>query len=443
MNKFVLSLFLFIFSAASSYGAIETIYTSPDCDSMPLIIIAVETDVYEALETFPELNQFVKDIESERKYRVNLVTVESVSRTVLYSYLQSKLSDSLEGVIFIGDLPVAYFEIDKDYGTDGYASFPCDLYYMDLDGDWIDSDNNNRYDLHTPGSGDYKPEIWLGRLTSSTINSSTMDEVGLIRNYLSKNHSYRTGQLTSTHRAFLAHESDWSTWDELRLDEVYSDVTLVNSGNIRSSYTAALSNSYEYVHVSVHSSTDYHAFSSGSLSATSLPGIDPATFFYSLYACSNCKYTATNYMGGHYIFSPTRGGLVAVGSTKVGGMLGYHNYHPRMAMGLRENIGEAFRYWFDYHSLGYTHNISWSYGMTVLGDPTLTIDMPIAAINSTFTEATRGEAMNFSGSGSIHSGQITAYSWSSDIDGPISDQCDFYNLFAIRRSSHNIISSQR
>ena len=437
MNKFVFNIFFCLFFAVSGYGAIENIYTTSDCDSISLMVIAVETDIYEALDTFPELDQFIKDIESEKKYRINLITVENSSHTELYAYLQSKISDNIEGVLFIGDLPVAYFEIERDYGNGSYASFPCDLYYMELDGDWLDSDSNGIYDLHTPGSGDYKPEIWLGRLTSSTIYGTSMDEVGLIRNYLSKNHAYRTGQLTSNHRAFLAHDRDWDNWNELYLDQVYSDVTLITEGDIKSYYTSALTNYYEYIHVSVHSSTISHSFSSGSLSATSIPGIDPTTFFYSLYACSNCKYTSSNYMGGHYIFTQNRGGLAAVGSTKVGGMLGYHNYHPRLATDLRENIGEAFRYWFDYHSLGYTHNISWSYGMTLIGDPTLSIDIPIASITSSFTEATRGDKMDFSGTGNIHQGNITDYLWSSSIDGVLSDQSDF-TIYLLSEGTHKI-----
>ncbi|MCD6459515.1 hypothetical protein J7L67_02475 [bacterium] len=437
LKKFFLLVCLSAAFTVSAQAAIQNIYTTADRENFPLLVIAVETDVYEALDSFPELNRFIKDIESEQKYRVNLITVENVSHTDLYAYLQSKLPDNIEGAIFIGDLPVVTFEIDSDYGNGSYASFPCDLYYMDLDGDWIDSDGNGRYDLHTPGSGDYKPEIWLGRLTSSTINSATMDEVGLIRNYLTKNHLYRTGQLTSTHRAFLAHERDWDNWDDLYLNQVYSDVTVITEGNIKNIYTSALTGYYEYVHVSVHSSTTYHAFSSGRLSSVSLPGIDPTTFFYSLYACSNCKYTTTNYMGGHYIFTPNRGGLAAVGSTKVGGMLGYNNYHPRLKIGLRKNIGEAFKYWFNYHSLGYTHNISWSYGMTVLGDPTLSIDIPIAQITSNFNEATRGEKMDFSGIASINNGQIVDYLWTSDIDGFLSAQSSF-TTYLLSEGTHTI-----
>jgi len=113
-------------------------------------------------------------------------------------------------------------------------------------------------------------------------NSSTMDEVGLIRNYLMKNHKYRTGELTSGHRMLLVHERDWQSWGTLYFDQVYSDVTVENEGNLRDLYYTSLTGNYEFIHVSVHSAATYHSFSHGKIYSTDIPTIDPTTFFYSL-----------------------------------------------------------------------------------------------------------------------------------------------------------------
>ncbi len=56
------------------------------------------------------------------------------------SLLQNEAT--LVGALLIGNIPAAWFEIENDFDKYGYTKFPIDLYYMDLDGDWIDSDNN-------------------------------------------------------------------------------------------------------------------------------------------------------------------------------------------------------------------------------------------------------------------------------------------------------------
>ena len=47
------------------------------------MIIAVEQPVYTALISFSEFDQFVADIESERKYAVSVVTVQSSTKEEL------------------------------------------------------------------------------------------------------------------------------------------------------------------------------------------------------------------------------------------------------------------------------------------------------------------------------------------------------------------------
>ncbi len=438
--KIWISVFVAFLCCMPLYATVTEVHHTQGRDGYPLLIIAVEQPVYAALISFSEFDQFVNDIESERKYAVSVVTVQSSSKEELYSYFQSKMTENLDGVLLIGDLPVVTYEHDYDYDSSGstYAQFPMDLYYMDLDGSWTDSDGDGRLDGHTAGTGDYKPDIWVGRLTSSTVTSGAgQDEVWLIRNYLHKNHLYRTGQLAIDNKAVLLHESDWSSWGTLYLDQVYPDVTVINSGNMNQAYRSVLTENYEFVHVSVHSAATYHAFTGGNIYATALPGIDPTSLFYSLYACTNCRFTTTNYMGGHYIFTPTYG-LAAVGSTKVGGMTGYQNFIPKMNTESRQSIGEAFEYWFGYHSSSSSSTVSWSYGMVLLGDPTLGIDIPTSSIDAMPVSATRGEVIAFDGSAHINSGEIVEYQWTSNLDGVLSSECSFEYTSLLSAGEHTI-----
>ena len=62
--------------------------------------------------------------------------------------------------------------------------------------------------------------------------------------------------------------------------------------------------------------------------------------------------------------------LALVGSTKTGGMYTSDDFYTYLSS---ESIGEAFRDWW-ISSLGNNHTnykISWFYGMTLLGDPTI------------------------------------------------------------------------
>ena len=291
---------------------------------------------------------------------------------------------------------------------------------------------------HTAGTGDEKPEIWVGRLTASTITSSAdQNEVSLLCNYFYKNHRYRTGQLDIDHKAVLLHESDWSSWGTLYLDQVYPDVTVIKNETLNQRYRSVLTQHYEFVHVSVHSSAIYHAFSGGRVYGTELPGIDPTSLFYSLYACSNCRFTSNEYMGGHYIFTPTYG-LAAIGSTKTGGITRYNYLIPHMSTELRKSIGEAFEIWFGQRSTATNNNVSWGYGMVLLGDPTLGIDIPTSSIDAMPVSATRGEVIAFEGSAHINSGDITEYQWTSSLDGILSSECTFEYESLLSVGTHTI-----
>jgi hypothetical protein len=67
------------------------------------------------------------------------------------------------------------------------------------------------------------------------------------------------------------------------------------------------------------------------------------------------------------LFSPDGRGLSVVGSTKSGGMLQFsYFYEP---LGQHETLGEAFRGWFESLSPYSSTDVSYFFGMTILGDP--------------------------------------------------------------------------
>jgi hypothetical protein len=340
------------------------------------VCVIVNSALYSSIQA--SIDQYVSDLEAEG-YTVVVYTASGGTPGDLRSLLQEESVGGLSGCLLVGDLPVPWYEMVDDFN--GYAEFPIDLYYMDLDGQWVDADADEKFDDHTNSTGDVGPEIWVGRLTASPLSGN---EVMRIQNYFSKNHRYRTDDLTLAHRALSYIYDDWYYYGDSDLDLVYGDnITVMNQRrqtNARD-YKERLGETHRFVHVMAHSSPWGHSFSNGWMSFMEIEVIDPRVFFYNLFACSNARYVENDYMGGHYIFAPTYG-LAAIGTTKTGSMLSFDRFYRPLGDG--KSLGEAYYEWFDYIAQdGFSlREKRWHYGMTLLGDPTLTVVDPLAPVAS-------------------------------------------------------------
>ncbi|MGC9367616.1 MAG: C25 family cysteine peptidase [bacterium] len=358
-----------------------------------LVNIIVTSELYPNIVT--NLNIYIQDLETEG-YSIVVDTVNSTQSIsaceTIRNHLHSLLNQGLMGVFFIGNTPLAWYQIIDDfgYGPDYYEEFPIDLYYMDLDGTWLDDSvyesatslapgKDSIYDIHT---GDVSPEIWLGRLYFSTIG----DESELVNKYLTRAHLYHQDSLFAVSRGLCFVDDDWEVDAPLFINEMQYAYSLVEGvthpeSTRVSSYRDHLRDNYEWVGVFCHSSPTLHAFtinqgtSSDYMYSTDIPSFVPQGFFYNLYACSNARYIENYNMGCMYIMGTPRG-LGSIGSTKTGAMLDfYYFYHP---MGTGKSIGRSFQDWFQYiANNGFSiYEKSYHYGMTYLGDPTLTIKPP-------------------------------------------------------------------
>ncbi|MBN1150038.1 hypothetical protein JXA84_02325 [candidate division WOR-3 bacterium] len=359
---------------------------SPGAD---LVEIIVESGLYPFIAS--EISLLSADIAAEG-FSVSVDTVQGVQSInacfTLRNFLISKISQDLVGAYFIGDVPISWYQMIDDWGSgpEGYEEFPCDLFYMDLDGTWEDdstwtSPNNylspgqdGIFDVH---EGNTSPEIWVGRLFLSSLG----DEDSLGKIYLRRSHLYRTDSFQSVSRGLSYVDDDWAYWAQeykANMQEAYSDVTSVSQIDTTNpvNYKEHLSSTYEWVGIFCHSSPSLHSFKvSGGTSwsdmyASEIPVLKPYGLFYNLFACSNARYIEHNFMGGMYILK-TPSGLGSIGTTKTGSMLNfYHFYSP---LGLGQTTGEAFLSWFQFIATnGFTiEEKSWHYGMTLIGDPTL------------------------------------------------------------------------
>ncbi len=339
------------------------------------VAVIVESSIAPHLN--PELATYSTNLQSDGHtiytYQMSGGTPESL-RTFLGSLYST---DNIEGAVLIGNLPVAWFEIANDFNQYGYASFPIDLFYMDLDGSWLDTMNtgNGRYDGHT---GSVNPEIYVARLWPNGLGNDTTN----LKNYFRKNNSYRHDTLLLTQRALVFVDDDWIPWASQWSDDVsllYPDtMSYWHAETTRASvYRTKLNATQAWVSVFAHSSPSMHQFTyNNGLShdyyySTEYTSQNPPTNFYNHFACSFCRYTTSGSGGTRSIFNATSG-VGAIGSTKTGSMLDFNFFYR--PLGESKNLGEAFKYWFAciYDSIGMDfERLCWHYGMTLLADPYL------------------------------------------------------------------------
>ena len=331
---------------------------------------------------------------------VAVLSVSGSSAESLKALLAAEYQTGMTAAVLVGDLPIAWFQMIDDFynqgANDGYEEFPCDLFFMDLDGTWQDSmvrldsldslvpGSDSIYDLHT---GTITPEIAVSRLPASTIGKAD----ALLTEYFNKAHRYRTGQLAVNDRALVYIDDDWVP----NAAEWYSDVGLLYPNRVFMSdsektriadYQPRIdSAAYQWISLMSHSWPGGHAMkwhhydSTDWFYATSIPSLDPHANFYNLFACSNARFVEGGYCGGCYVFQ-TSDGLGAIGSAKTGSMLAFANFYAPLGQGT--SLGEAFRQWFETQLADGCEDWerSWYYGMCLIADGTLKPQVPQTGI---------------------------------------------------------------
>ncbi|MBN2208004.1 MAG: hypothetical protein JW759_01725 [Candidatus Coatesbacteria bacterium] len=341
-------------------------------ESAGRVAIVVNSNLYPLIED--QLIVWVSDINADG-FEALLVeaTFENVQdlRAALNAAWRSE--EGLVGCILVGDFPVPWYGIFDDQGK--LDDFPCDLYYEDLDGEFIDSDSDGMFDGHVDGEGNTSPDIWLGRVLASPMSGN---EAGLVRRYLARNHQYRLGEVEAPDRALLFIDDDWADlavqWEDA-LGWLYDDIKTITDHERTNAeeYLKRLHDGYEWVDVMVHSDPSAHYFSYrgvySMLYNSELRTAAMNCLFYVPFSCSNSRYVEPDYMGGWYIFGENSLGLSVIGSTKSGSIYYGDEMYKKLSEG--ECLGEAFRSWFVQQAPYSDDDVEWFYGLTFLGDPTL------------------------------------------------------------------------
>ena len=302
--------------------------------------------------------------------------------------------ESLAGAILVGDVPHVVYEMRQDWGWgEEYEDFPCDVFYMDLDGTWSDARSSEPFAAgkYDERGGDLDLEIWVSRLKADNL-PALGSEAAILGNYFRKNRDYRANRLRPARRAALFHDDDWSGMgsdDGEYVGWLYGQdherVVVDAENTTAANYLELFQRPFELVFVRSHGYPGGHGFyeNGGSnfnwITCADYAERRPPALFYSFYVCSGCDYSQSNHLGGIAAFQTNDCGLAAWGSTKTGGTWNDSGFYRPLAEG--KTLGEAFVEWFNETQAAYPDVApQWWYGMVLLGDGTLRPSGPEPAI---------------------------------------------------------------
>lgn len=346
-------------------------------DDVNKILIIADKTLYDNIVSY--VLRYAHDIHNYFGCQVDIFTVEGETYEDVKNLIVSQ-STNLSGVVLIGDIIEAnYFTcevINAENKKEWYNEiFPCDLYYMDLNGTWIDDGTG----ILTSHTGDVKPEIFVGRINTNGMGGNELDEIKL---FFDRDHDYWIGRNVLNKRYALTFtEEDWNYgtfW--------YAVSPLYGSDNFdiikahqftEANYLSCLNNSkYEFLQIACHSAPDFHQFilngNSSLVQESTIYNAPKQQIGYNLFCCSACKWTYSSSqrcLGESYLFGEQTKALAVVGSTKTGSMLQFDKFYTPLGAGIC--IGQSLKNWWinfmgDYHT---DYQIRWHYGMSILGDP--------------------------------------------------------------------------
>ena len=373
----------------------------------PLYLLVVEDKLYPYIRS--NIYDYAQIVSAKTGYDIEVVTVNSRGSAMELRKRLSDLRPRLIGCFFIGDVPYAQYQIENDDNSGVNTTFPCDLYFMDLDGTWLDNCSNpgseGRFTLGADGIFDWHigsvaPDIFIGRLPYYySLDNRPFEQ--LVNQYLERLIRYWEQPDGIKRKALSYINHDWATSYGHARQNVSRLSPLENAGFTIDAYNEAnnprnisagdylskiTSGQYSFVHLWAHSHWTNHMFGQEDINESYLFQSEIyaspiKALMYNLFCCSATRWTEKSYLGGAYLFGPKSNTLALVGSTKVGSMYDSAPFHGLLAYGL--SIGESYFTWWDMrphlmrtnsHS---DEDISWYYGLTILGDPLVRLGNPI------------------------------------------------------------------
>jgi hypothetical protein len=380
-----------------------------------LFFVLVNALIYANIES--RVSRYAEDVHRDLGMEVRVNTVSaSASPADIKKQLQ-EAGNGLQGCLLVGDIATALINGSELNARD---IFPTDFFYMDLDGNWSDVNNDGVIENYALGGHDL--EIWVARLNGS---------VDQINNYFDRNHAFRMGTISFPPRALVYKDDDWiycTLESEEMIPQIYPNTSVVldRATTCRADYLNRIAEGWSIVHLLCHSYENGlgHVFKvpdplnvsisvpeSQWVSDEDYELLRPPVLFYNLYVCGGARFTDSPCLGYSCINS---GALVVAGQTTTGyGMIADLYFYNLLSQG--RTFGEAFREGYNeaYQKLGFWYERGSYLDEVLLGDPTLRLKASPTA-NFSYYPKTAGinETVVFNASSSYDTdGTIVSYQW--------------------------------
>lgn len=201
------------------------------------VLLLIDSTIVNPL--YNEIDRLEKDLQSEawvvvRRYvsrteSFNGQAVKNVKNVIMQEYNNDK--KNLKSVLILGRVAVPYSgNLNPDGHSDHLGAWPADCYYGDIDGNWTDKTVNSTVASRTqnkniPNDGKFDQTSFDGGLTSINIelqigrvdfydmpnfrdtsrHKTLFDtELELLKRYLDKNHTYRSGMMNVKTKGWIA-----------------------------------------------------------------------------------------------------------------------------------------------------------------------------------------------------------------------------------------------
>jgi len=189
----------------------------PQTDNRGKVILMVDDTFVTSLK--PELDRLEMDLIGDgwQVIRHNVspnATVPSVKALIKSTYDADPTN--VKSVFLFGRIPVPYTgSAAWDSHPDHHGAWPCDGYYADMTGVWTDNIANTRqardsrnHNIIGDGKFDqnYFPApttLQIGRVDLNNMSFFSLNELGLLKQYLNKDHDFRHKRLIAERRAII------------------------------------------------------------------------------------------------------------------------------------------------------------------------------------------------------------------------------------------------
>lgn len=372
----------------NAYGYINTGIEVPVVENRGKLILLIANTFSTSLA--PEIKRLQDDLEGDGW----VVLTDYVSTTASVTAIKSLITTTYnldptntKALFLLGHIPVPYSgNFAPDAHPDHYGAWPADTYYGDMNGTWTDASVNqttvSARNINIPGDGKFDQssvttgvELQVGRVDLSSMNSFTLTETQLMKNYLDKDHNYRKKVFTPIKRAVIDDNFGYFSGEAFAASGYKNFGPLVTPTNvIAGDYFTTMANGTSY----------QWSYGCGGGSFTSAGGIGNTANF----ASSNLGGVFTVLFGSYFGDWDIANNFLRAPLCQGQTLTNLWSGRPHWAlhhMGLGETIGYSTRITQNNSGLYYFSYAQNFIGIALMGDPTLRNDVvaPVSNVVAT------------------------------------------------------------